>query len=316
MSNENCAVSLANVSHQFGDLAALTEVNCQIKAGQLLALLGHNGAGKSTLLKVILGLIKPHHGQVTVLGQSLHLGRKQPLNIGYLPENITFYDKLTGYELLCYFAALKGVGKVRVKRLIEEFGLEYAQHKPLKGYSKGMKQRLGIAQAILSEPQLLLLDEPTVGLDPQASEFLYQKIRTLTELGCAVMVSTHELNLIEPQLDVAMIMGQGRKLAFGSMAQLLQRSSLPVIIKVPDIVRRVTRYGYLAEFYHDGVLQCPISQTESLVEYLTTECQIFDFVIEKPGLAALYHEKITPLQQASSEGIAFQPLQHPVLVGA
>ncbi|WP_051484633.1 ABC transporter ATP-binding protein [Shewanella waksmanii] len=313
---EDLAVSLQAVSHQFGDFAALTEVDCALQPGQLLALLGHNGAGKSTLLKVILGLIDPSHGQVTVLGQRLSAHNRKPMNIGYLPENISFYDKLTGHELLSYFAALKGVGQVRVNRLIEEFGLQYAQHKPLKGYSKGMKQRLGIAQAILAEPQLLLLDEPTVGLDPQASEFLYQKIQSLTQLGCAVMVSTHELNLIEPQLDVAMVMGQGRNLATGPMDSLVKQSQLPVTIRFDDMIRRVTRYNHLAAFYHNGALRCPVAETESLVEYLTTQCHIFDFEIEKPGLSALYQELMAPMQQNDEQGIVFQPVNQTVLVGA
>ncbi|GIU19856.1 ABC copper transporter ATPase NosF [Shewanella colwelliana] len=304
MSELEPAVRLAGVSHHFAEQRVLHDVELVLARGTTLALLGHNGAGKSTLMKMILGLISPAQGQVEVLGQRLQCGER-PTSIGYLPENINFYDKLTGHEVLSYFAALKGERSTRVSQLIEEFGLGYAQHKPVKSYSKGMKQRLGFAQAIIAQPKLLLLDEPTVGLDPQASQFLYSKVNQLRDQGCAVIICTHELNLVEPHLDVAMMLGRGRCLAFGSLAQLLAQSELGVQITFNAIESVVSKHTPLAEFYHQGDLRCSISQRAWLIQYLTRECGIFDFDIKNPCLADIYNEKMTQMQSCNEQGLSF-----------
>jgi Cu-processing system ATP-binding protein len=304
MNESEWAVRLAGVSHHFAQQRVLHEVDLVLARGKTLALLGHNGAGKSTLMKVILGLISPAMGHVEVLGQRLQDGQR-PSSLGYLPENINLYDKLMGHEVLSYFAALKGVGVARVEQLIEEFGLGYAQHKPVKSYSKGMKQRLGFAQAIIAQPKLLLLDEPTVGLDPQASQFLYGKVNQLTQQGCAVIICTHELSLVEPHLDVAMMLGRGKRLAFGSIDQLLAQSELDLQIAFNAIESVVSKHPYLAFFYHQGYLNCSTSQCQNIIQYLTQECGIFDFEIKKPSLVDIYNDKMTPMQSYNEKGLSF-----------
>lgn len=304
MSELELAVRLVGVSHHFADQRVLDNVDLDLARGTTLALLGHNGAGKSTLIKMILGLISPAQGHVEVLGEILQRGDR-PTSIGYLPENINFYDKLTGHEVLSYFAALKGESALRVTQLIEEFGLGYAQHKPVKSYSKGMKQRLGFAQAIIAQPKLLLLDEPTVGLDPQASQFLYSKVNLLREQGCAVVICTHELNLVEPHLDVAMMLGRGKCLAFGSLEQLLVHSKLRVQIGFNTIESVVSKHAALTAYYEDGYLRCSIGQRKSIIKYLTSECGIFDFDIKNPCLADIYSDKMTQMQCCNEQGLSF-----------
>lgn len=313
MSVNNLAVQLEGVGHQFAELCALNQINLSLPSGMTMALLGHNGAGKSTLIKVILGLLTPDSGRVDVLGQRLTPGKK-PSNVGYLPENIHFYDKLTGAEILRYFAALKGESHQRVAQLIEEFGLGYAQHKLVKGYSKGMKQRLGFAQAILASPQLLLLDEPTVGLDPQASSFLYQKVAQLKRQGCAVIICTHELNLVESQLDVAMMLGRGQCLAYGSFAELAKASPLQVKIVLDGLAALLVTHPYLQAFYRQGALHCAQSEQPALVRYLTTKCQRFDFTLHLPGLAEIYHHNMAQMQHCSEQGLGFvtEPVLQPM----
>ncbi|MGS0682156.1 ABC transporter ATP-binding protein [Shewanella sp. 125m-7] len=288
--NSCLAVSASHIRHQFGDFTALNDVSFEVERGQTMALLGHNGAGKSTLIKILLGLIKPTYGEVKVLGQDLaHLRERAELKIGYLPENVSFYDKLTGKEILSYFAALKGVGKKRVSQLIEEFGLEYAQDRALKTYSKGMKQRLGFAQAILSQPELLLLDEPTVGLDPVASQFLYGKIDELKLQGCGVIVCTHELSLIENNIDIALILAKGKARATGSLAELRQASGLKTRLTSPQLANLVTLHPYLAALYADNSLLLDGESKPKVLQLLTSECQVFDFSLKEPALAEIYH---------------------------
>ncbi|QYJ98015.1 ABC transporter ATP-binding protein [Shewanella alkalitolerans] len=299
------AVSFKQVSHYFDELRALNDLSFSLPGGKLMALLGHNGAGKSTLIKMILGLLNPSQGEVSVLGLTQSQASKvASTDIGYLPENISFYDKLTGNEVLSYFAALKGVSARAVAPLLEEFGLGYAQHKAVKGYSKGMKQRLGFAQAILAQPRLLLLDEPTVGLDPQASQFIYHKLKQLTAQGCTAIVCTHELQLVEPQLDLALVLGRGRRLAFGTLDELVLSCDLGVRMAHPALSRLVETHPLLQSFYRDGELICPVSQREVLMKYLTLECQLFDVKVTLPDLAKVYHAKMAQMQVMSELGLS------------
>ena len=290
---ENNAVTVNNVTHHFGDFVALKQMSFAVKQGQTMALLGHNGAGKSTLIKIILGLIKPDIGDVSLMrGLSRDSSNVSlqgvPARLGYLPENVSFYDKLTGEEILYYFAALKGVGKAKVATLIEEFGLGYAKDRQLKTYSKGMKQRLGFAQAILSEPDILLLDEPTVGLDPHASQFLYSKIEALKQTGCAVIVCTHELSLIEPHIDTAMIVAKGERLALGSLTQLQALSGLKIQLKCEGLAEIVQKEPSLSRFYNNQALHFDRDQQDQVVRCLTSQYGKFVFSIMDPGLTEIY----------------------------
>ncbi|ACA88700.1 ABC transporter ATP-binding protein [Shewanella woodyi] len=289
----NSAVSVNEVSHHFGDFSALRQVSFSVEQGQTMALLGHNGAGKSTLIKIILGLITPESGEVSLMGAGQCLSsRESRVRLGYLPENVSFYDKLTGEEILTYFAALKGVTKAKVATLIEEFGLGYAKNRQLKTYSKGMKQRLGFAQAILSEPDILMLDEPTVGLDPQASQFLYGKIAELKKTGCAVIVCTHELSLIEPHIDMAMIMAKGERLALGDLNQLRLQSGLKIELKCDGLAQVVKQEPSLLSLYQDDALHFDVEQQEQVVRCLTSQYGKFDFSLSKPGLTQIYRHFI------------------------
>ncbi|WP_299808832.1 ABC transporter ATP-binding protein [uncultured Shewanella sp.] len=295
-------IQLIDVSLNYHNFTALDNVSFEVNAGQTMALLGHNGAGKSSLIKVILGLISPTAGVAKVMGQCATSGKgKHEINLGYLPEDVSFYDKLTGLEVLSYFAALKGVSKQRIASLIEEFGLEYAQHRQLKNYSKGMKQRLGVAQAILSEPKILLLDEPTVGLDPQASQFLYGKINQLKQAGCAVVISTHELSLVESHLDTALIMAKGKCRALGTCAQLSSNSGLKLSINFQDLNERVKTNAYLQQFYQDDLLRFSHQHKADIVKHLVTQCQIFDFEIKEPRLEDIYHDLMGQSLRSAAE---------------
>ncbi|MGS0828155.1 ABC transporter ATP-binding protein [Shewanella sp. 0m-8] len=296
------SIKLTDVSLKYHEFTALSHVSFDVKAGQTMALLGHNGAGKSSLIKIILGLIPPTSGAVNIMGQAAQSNhRKHNVNLGYLPEDVSFYDKLSGREVLCYFAALKGIGMARVESLIEEFGLEYAQQRQLKTYSKGMKQRLGVAQAILSEPKILLLDEPTVGLDPQASQFLYGKINQLKQTGCAVVISTHELSLVESHLDTALIMAKGKCRAIGTCAQLSMNSGLKSSINFSELNDRVKSNAYLQQYYQDGLLRFNAEHKADIIKHLVSQCQIFNFEIKEPRLEDIYHDLMGQSLRSAAE---------------
>ena len=149
-------VKLDNASKHYGKLQALSSVSLELAQGEVIGLFGHNGAGKTTMMKLILGVISPDAGKVTVMGvkpddkAAWHMRSK----MGYLPENVMFYEQLTGLEVLTYFARLKGKNKAHAKSLLEKVGIAHAIHRPVKTYSKGMRQRLGLAQAFIGEPRL------------------------------------------------------------------------------------------------------------------------------------------------------------------
>ena len=272
---------------------ALTDINFSLDAGKTLALLGHNGAGKSTLIKLILGLIQPSQGEILLMGNHPSTLRcNNHLSVGYLPENVSFYENMTGKEMLEYFASLKKVSKAEAKRILAEFGLEYAQHQQVRTYSKGMRQKLGLAQATLANPQILLLDEPTVGLDPLASAFLYQKMRELKQQGCTVIVCTHELGLVENEMDVALILGQGQLLAKGTLTDLRVSSELKIKIRFNDCWDRIEKDPYLSQFLSGDqtpFLACDLLTKQQIIQYLVQQKSIFDFSIKEPDLVDIFH---------------------------
>ena len=215
---------------------ALKSVTMHLNEGEVMGLFGHNGAGKTTMMKLILGVISPNRGKVEVMGmapdskEAWHCRSK----VGYLPENVSFYEQLTGLEVLIYFAKLKGFAKGNAKKhavaLLEQVGITHAMKRPVKTYSKGMRQRLGLAQAFIGEPKLLLLDEPTVGLDPIATHDFYQTVDQLKSNGSSVILCSHVLPGVEQHIDRAMILSTGQLLAMGSLTELRQQAALPVEI--------------------------------------------------------------------------------------
>ncbi len=227
-------VELSRVRKCFGAVTALDELTLSVAAGEIVGLLGHNGAGKTTTMKLILGLLTPTRGNITTLGVAPSLQHAGALRrqIGFLPENVSFYQQLSGREVLSYFARLKGVATSLVEPLLERVGLAADGGRRVRTYSKGMRQRLGLAQALLGEPRLLMLDEPTAGLDPTATREFYDMLDELRGRGSTVLLSSHVLPGIEGHIDRAAILGRGRLLAAGSLEALRAQAALPLTIRV------------------------------------------------------------------------------------
>ncbi|PXX96410.1 ABC transporter ATP-binding protein [Halomonas sp. LBP4] len=229
----NPVIDCRGLTLRHGPLTRLDGLDLQVQEGEVLALLGHNGAGKTTTMKLFLGLLSPSAGTLSVLGGAPDGPHAETLRrrLGYLPENVSFYEQLTGREVLTYFARLKRVGRRQVDALLARVGLGEAARRRVRTYSKGMRQRLGLAQALLGEPRLLLLDEPTTGLDPAATRDFYETVSELREGGCTVLLSSHVLPGVEPYIDRALILGAGRRLALGSLDELRHEAALPLTIR-------------------------------------------------------------------------------------
>ena len=203
---------------------ALKDLTLAVEEGEIFGLLGPNGAGKTTTLKILMGLIFPTRGSAKILDRPL--GDKwAKAHLGFLPENPYFYDYLTGVEFLKYYGQLYGIPRheraVRADALLERVGLRDAANLPLKGYSKGMLQRIGLAQAILNDPKIVVLDEPQSGLDPLGRKEIRDMILQLREEGKTVFFSSHILSDAELVCDRVGILYGGELKSMGKLGDLL-----------------------------------------------------------------------------------------------
>ena len=284
------AVELHNVYQQYGKMAVLNNISLNVAEGEVLGLFGHNGAGKTTTVRLILGLLQATTGDVRVLGGTPGESeiRRQ---IGFLPENVTFYPQLTGRETLLHFARLKGAEVQQADDLLKQVGLTAASTKRVKTYSKGMRQRLGLAQALLGRPRLLLLDEPTVGLDPIATQELYQVVGRLRDEGTSIVICSHVLPGVEPYIDRAAVLALGRLEAIGSLHELRSQAKLPVRIRAAGLTieqltsPEVQAIRPLHGAWHE-LLVAPADKLATVQRILNLQPQ--DIEVQPPSLEDLY----------------------------
>ena len=198
------ALEIENLRKEFGDNVAVRGLSLQVQQGEVFGFLGPNGAGKTTSIKMLLGLVAPTSGTASLLGAPLG-DRAARAKIGFLPEHFRFHDWLTAREFLILHGQLYGLPPVRLREraaeLLELVGLTPFQHKQLRTFSKGMLQRVGLAQALLNDPQLVFLDEPTSGLDPVGRRLVRDIIHDLRELGTTVFLNSHLLSEVEITCD-------------------------------------------------------------------------------------------------------------------
>ncbi|UNK18187.1 heme ABC exporter ATP-binding protein CcmA [Paenibacillus sp. N3/727] len=199
-------------------------VSFSLEPGDVLALCGGNGAGKSTILRMITGIVKPTAGTIRVNGLQWAKDRKTYADsIGYMPDDFQFGDALTAQETLQFYASLRNAPKERVTELLQMTGLKEFRHKKVSAYSKGMRQRLLFAQAMLARPPLLILDEPTNGLDPYWMDSFSTLVRQNAKEGQTIVFSTHQLNVAEQTADQVIFLDAGQVRYSGSADQLKQQ---------------------------------------------------------------------------------------------
>lgn len=213
------------LSWRRGSLLALDALDLDVRQGEIFGLLGPNGSGKSTTMKILLGLIRPSEGSARILDYPIG-SMEARKKVGFLPENPYFPAFLTGREVLAYYGRLVGLTKKELRKrqadLLSRVSLEKAADRPLRTYSKGMLQRIGLAQALLHDPDILFLDEPTAGVDPIGSRQMRDLMIRLREEGKTVIFSSHLLEQVEEVSDRVVILHQGQKLCQGSLEELLQ----------------------------------------------------------------------------------------------
>jgi ABC-2 type transport system ATP-binding protein len=212
---------------RYGEKLAVDDVSFQVNAGEIFGFLGPNGAGKSTTIKMIVGLLHPTSGTVKVGGYDVVTQSVQAkAACGYVPDEPNLYAKLTGRELLRFVGDLYGLDRAQTARRSEEllrlFGLVEAGNDTTDTYSHGMKQKTSLAAALVHDPKILILDEPTVGLDPKSARLIKDILRQIADRGAAVMLSTHILEIAQNMCDRIAIINQGKVIASGTMEELRQ----------------------------------------------------------------------------------------------
>jgi ABC-2 type transport system ATP-binding protein len=243
------AIQIQGLTKKFlqrGEVVAVDNLTLDVEEGEIFGFLGPNGAGKTTTIKMLLGLIFPTAGTASMLGRPIGdvEARRQ---ISYLPESPYFYDHLTGGELLDFFGRLFGIEETARRRKVDELidlvGLKNDKQKQLKQYSKGMLQRIGLAQALVNDPKLLIFDEPTSGLDPVAHIEIRNLIESLREQGKTVFLSSHQLSDVELVCDRVAILNYGRMVKTGAVDDLVQGSRTQIVAEhvAPEGIAAIRR---------------------------------------------------------------------------
>ncbi|ENO75844.1 ABC transporter [Thauera sp. 63] len=258
------------VRKHYGSIHAVDGVDLEVQEGELFGLIGHNGAGKSTMFKMMLGLIPVTSGEIRIDGAPVGGAggdfRTVRRKIGYLPENVVLYDNLTGLETLQFFAKLKGVPARDNVTLLERVGLIHAAKRRVREYSKGMRQRLGFAQALLGKPRILFLDEPTTGLDPEAIRGFYAILRQLKSEGVTMIITSHILAEIQERVDRLAIMAAGKVQATGTVQALREQMDLPLWFSV-----RVDPADF--EAVRAALGHLPVGAIEARDDHVAVQCQ-------------------------------------------
>jgi ABC-2 type transport system ATP-binding protein len=219
------AVEVSHISKSYADKAAVDDLSFAVNEGEIFGLIGPNGAGKTTTIRMMMDIIKPDSGQVTVFGEKLSEATKNRL--GYMPEERGLYKKLRVLDAIVYLASLKGMDRqaaaTKAVQMLNQTGMLPHQHKKIEELSKGMGQIIQFIVTVVHDPQLIVLDEPFAGLDPVNTELMKNMIIDLRNQGKAVILSTHQMNQVEELCDRILMVNKGRTVLYGGLAEIKSR---------------------------------------------------------------------------------------------
>jgi len=258
-------IRIDRLTKRYGDVTAVDRLDLRVRKGEVFGLLGPNGAGKTSTILTLLGLIEPTSGSVRVLGMNPAKDAiKIKQRVGYVPDSVGFYPSMTGRENLRYTARLNGLkdAEDRIADALEQVGLTEAADRRAGGYSRGMLQRLGIADALVKNPQVMILDEPTIAIDPEGVKLVLNLIRRLRdERGMTVLLSSHLLYQVQEVCDRVGIFVRGRLVAVGSVEELAQRlaqgrtvTEIAVADDVDLAARRIAKLDSVQQVDREGDL--------------------------------------------------------------
>lgn len=309
MTSQSFAIQLQDLSKRYADKLVLDQVSVDVEKGECLLLVGHNGAGKTTMMKLMLGLTRPSTGSIQIMGSdpSSRQSIQQRARVGFLPEIVTFQQALSGREVLYFYARLNHCNLSQCEDLLDRVGLQAAANQRVQTYSKGMRQRLGLAQALLGEPKLLLLDEPTTGLDPSLRQKFYDIIGDMQQLGTTSVICSHALNAFESRVDKVAIMNHGKLVAYGSLTSLAEKVEFAVSmhIKVSKGLASELAEGLGSDVKIGHVnaqsidLKCQHSDKMAIVRHLSDQGdRVLDVDIKSASLDDIYQYYMQASEEA------------------
>lgn len=288
-------IQLSKVQKLFGERIAVDDLDLRVPAGEIFGLLGHNGAGKSTAIGMMLGQVWPTQGEVRICGFDVTKSREKALEkVGAIFESPAFYDYLSGWKNLEILSHYSGrTSRERIAEVVEWVGLKGREHSKVRTYSHGMRARLALAQALLPKPELLILDEPSDGLDPEGIHEMRQTILRLhRELGLTILLSSHLLNEVEQLCTRIAVMNQGKKVFEGTLAEAKKAKSR-VRLRVGDFEQAVCdlRQAKMIDEASDGqfVILADGMTTDKIVKRLVEQgMPVFEIAVEEQTLEDFY----------------------------
>lgn len=288
-------IETKNLNKEFQGFKAVNELNLQVQKGRIYGFLGPNGAGKSTTIRMLLGLMKPTNGEIKIFQKDLSKNKMEILKkIGSIVEAPSYYGNLTAYENLQVTAKLLDINYKAIDEVLEIVKLSEWKNKQVKKFSLGMKQRLGIAQALISKPELLILDEPTNGLDPSGIHEIRELIKTLPKISdMTIIISSHILSEIELMVDDIGIINKGNLLFQGTLKELHSKSKSEICIGSKNLNRTMETlksYGYKSRLDKDHIFVQPkgVPADELLRELVIRDNKIFKFIEVQKNLEEIF----------------------------
>jgi ABC-2 type transport system ATP-binding protein len=290
------ALEVSGAVKRFGQQTALAGLNLDVARGEWVALLGPNGAGKTTLMRAIAGLTTLAGGEITALGARVVAGRGAPEGLGLVPQKIALYPELTADENLDIFGRMHGLRGERLRERVEWAlswtGLDHRRDDPVGAFSGGMQRRLNIAAGVLHAPRLVLLDEPTVGVDPQARDRISEMLCELRSDGAALVQSTHQFSEIEGVCDRVVIVDHGRVVASGTPADLVREVAnqpRPFLVRVDRHVEVSFEGRTLAGDRLGGLMSDVATGLPELLRSVAEAgANVVDVQVEAPGIEAVF----------------------------
>lgn len=281
----NSAISVNNISYSYGDNLAVDDISFEVAPGEVIGFLGPNGAGKSTTVKMLTGQLSPDKGTATLLGKDIVKERKQVQSqIGISFEHSNLYEQMTAVENLDLFAKLYKVTNFDALDLLEKVGLAGREHERVEGYSKGMKQRLMLARAMVSSPKILFLDEPTDGLDPVSTKTIHALIEEATKKGTTIFLTTHNMHEADKLSNRVAFINKGKIVALDSPAKLKRRfggRGLKVEVELPNGDTELRHVALDDDQTADSVFE--LFKNERVVTVHSEEATLEDIFIDITG---------------------------------
>ena len=291
------AVETSNIAKSYADKVAVDDISFSVAPGEIFGLIGPNGAGKTTTIRMMMDIIKPDSGQISILGEQLSEATKN--KIGYMPEERGLYKKLRVFETIIYLASLKGTDRYmageKANELLEQTGMLVHKKKKIEELSKGMGQLIQFIITITHDPQLVILDEPFAGLDPVNTELLRDMFFDLKNQGKTVILSAHQMNQVEELCDRILMINNGQAVLYGDLAEIKSRyrsNSVYVNVQgdlgeVPGVAEKRVHKGYI-ELVLDGQ-----TTSQQLLEHLVNQGLILDrFEVATPSLNEIFLKEV------------------------